>query len=90
MPLLLPLLSLCPPCSVRLCARRACAEFAEAGEFRVQPFGSFVSGLSTWDSDVDIVITGLVDPSPITGGFTQADKRMVAKCLDRIARELRR
>lgn len=41
-------------------------------------------------SDVDIVISGIATPSRLTGGFGQADKRFVAKVLERVAREVRR
>lgn len=57
---------------------------------KVEPFGSFVSGLSIWNSDVDLVVTGLAVPSRITGGFSQADKPFVSRCLERIASQLRR
>lgn len=39
-------------------------------------------------SDVDIVISGLVQPSRLTGGFSPADKRFVTKVLDKVAREV--
>jgi DNA polymerase sigma len=42
---------------VRACARKA---FENSKRATVQPFGSLVSGLSTWASDVDLVVTGLV------------------------------
>ncbi|KIY94997.1 poly(a) polymerase [Monoraphidium neglectum] len=65
-------------------------QLPDGARVKVQPFGSFVSGLSTWNSDVDIVVSGLVTPSRLTGGFGQADKRFVIKILDRVAKELRR
>ena len=65
-------------------------ELPQGARVRVQPFGSFVSGLSTWDSDVDVVIAGIATPSRLTGGFATADKRFVARVLDRVARELRK
>lgn len=34
----------------------------------VEVFGSFANGLSTWNSDVDIVVTGLLEPDRSTGG----------------------
>eukprot|EP00878_Enallax_costatus_P008207 GHUV01008580.1.p1 GENE.GHUV01008580.1~~GHUV01008580.1.p1 ORF type:complete len:544 (+),score=136.06 GHUV01008580.1:826-2457(+) len=64
--------------------------FAGNPNVRVQPFGSFVNGLSTWNSDVDLVVTGLAKPSRITGGFSHNDKRLVYRALDRIASALRR
>ncbi|KAI8469643.1 MAG: hypothetical protein J3K34DRAFT_522009 [Monoraphidium minutum] len=78
--------------AVRACTQRGLdgVPLPEGARVKVQPFGSFVSGLSTWNSDVDIVISGLVTPSRLTGGFGQADKRFVTKVLDRVARELRR
>ena len=40
-------------------------------------------------SDVDLVVTGLVQPDPATGGFAPSDKRLVFTALERIARQLR-
>lgn len=41
-------------------------------------------------SDVDLVVTGLVQPDSITGGFSPKDKRLVSSALERIAAQLRR
>lgn len=35
---------------------------------QVEVFGSFASGLSTWSSDVDLVVTGIMEQSKQTGG----------------------
>jgi hypothetical protein len=40
-------------------------------------------------SDIDLVVTGLVQPSSMTGGFESGDKRIVSTALERIARQLR-
>ncbi|WIA23026.1 hypothetical protein OEZ86_009941 [Tetradesmus obliquus] len=64
--------------------------FEDVSHIRVQPFGSFVNGLSTWNSDVDLVVTGLAKPSRITGGFSHNDKKVVYRALDRIAAALRK
>ncbi|GBF99928.1 poly(a) polymerase [Raphidocelis subcapitata] len=78
--------------AVTACTRRGLEglELPQGARVKVHPFGSFVSGLSTWNSDVDIVISGLVTPSRLTGGFAQADKRYVTRVLERVAKELRR
>ena len=34
----------------------------------VEVFGSFANNLSTWNSDVDLVVTGLLEPDRVTGG----------------------
>lgn len=39
------------------------AACAAAKLFNVQPFGSRASGLELWDSDIDLVVLGVVDPS---------------------------
>ena len=31
--------------------------------FNLQPFGSRASGLELWDSDIDLVVLGVVEPS---------------------------
>jgi hypothetical protein len=41
-------------------------------------------------SDVDLVVTGLVQPDSITGGFSPKDKRLVSSALERIATQLRK
>jgi non-canonical poly(A) RNA polymerase PAPD5/7 len=62
----------------------------DRGSVRVAPFGSFVSGLGTWDSDIDLVITGLLEPDRVTGGFAPADKRKVVKLLQQVANRMRK
>lgn len=64
--------------------------FDDTSGIRLQPFGSFVNGLSTWNSDIDLVVTGIVQPSSLTGGFEPGDKRLVSTALERIAGQLRR
>lgn len=34
---------------------------------KVELFGSFATGMSAWHSDVDLVITGLMEPERSTG-----------------------
>jgi hypothetical protein len=53
-----------PLCSVRACANRA---FADSRDMDVEVFGSFANGLSTWSSDVDVCVTGLMTPDKVTG-----------------------
>ncbi len=50
---------------MRACTRKA---FPDARKVQVEVFGSFANGLSTWSSDVDLVVTGLVEPDRVTGG----------------------
>lgn len=64
---------------------------------RVEAFGSFVSGTSTWASDVDLVVRGLLPPArngaaPGGGGgaYRGAERQAVSRALDRLARQLRR
>ncbi len=33
----------------------------------VQVFGSFANGLSTWNSDLDLVVTGVMEPDRVSG-----------------------
>ncbi len=33
----------------------------------LQVFGSFANGLSTWNSDLDLVVTGVMEPDRVTG-----------------------
>jgi DNA polymerase sigma len=45
---------------VRGCVKKA---FITNGRrVEVEPFGSFVNNLSTWNSDVDLVVTGVMEP----------------------------
>lgn len=34
----------------------------------MEVFGSFANGLSTWSSDLDLVVTGIMEPEKHTGG----------------------
>jgi predicted nucleotidyltransferase len=56
----------------------------------VQPFGSYVSGLGTKDSDIDIVITGITEPLPGAGFYESYARPGVARILDRAASALYR
>lgn len=42
--------------------------FADIKRVDVEIFGSFANGLSTWSSDVDLVVTGIMEPDRSTGG----------------------
>ena len=44
-----------------------------AGRLEVLPFGSFVSGLGTSSSDVDVVVVGVKQPR--SGGFYDKGER---------------
>ncbi len=51
---------------------------------QVQPFGSFVSGLGTPDSDLDVVITGVREPwNPQLGFYSREERPAVAALLDK-------
>jgi hypothetical protein len=41
-------------------------------------------------SDIDLVVTGLVRPSSVTGGFAGGDKQLVFRALERIATQIRK
>jgi non-canonical poly(A) RNA polymerase PAPD5/7 len=61
---------------------------------RVEAFGSFVSGTSTWASDVDLVVRGLLPPARdnahTSPSYRGAERAAVSRALDRLARQLRR
>jgi hypothetical protein len=49
----------------------------------VRAFGSYVSGLGTRDSDLDVVLTGVCEPSdPSLGFYAQYERPVVASLLD--------
>ena len=66
------LLRQCPPMSpplhrIRQSTNKAFPDLR--GKFKVEVFGSFANGLSTWHSDVDLVVTGLFEPDRTTGCY---------------------
>uniref|UniRef100_A0A7R9V042 Poly(A) RNA polymerase mitochondrial-like central palm domain-containing protein n=1 Tax=Chlamydomonas euryale TaxID=1486919 RepID=A0A7R9V042_9CHLO len=72
----------------------ACSAFPESqSRLDVRLFGSFANGLATWDSDVDLVITGIHAPSQRTGAYSERDRNRVASRLRKLSdtmRQLRR
>lgn len=42
---------------------------------RTEVFGSYVNGLATWQSDIDVVVTGLHKPHPVKGGGWNCGQR---------------
>lgn len=57
----------------------------------VQPFGSYVNGLGTADSDLDLVVTGVVQPcDPAVGFYSKSERPAVARLLDRLQGPLQR
>ncbi|KAG1679417.1 hypothetical protein FOA52_007708 [Chlamydomonas sp. UWO 241] len=64
--------------------------FPEYPQLQVQPFGSYVSGLGTKDSDIDLVITGITEPLPGAGFYESYARPGVARILDRAASSLYR
>lgn len=72
---------------VKFCVKKI---YAARKRVKAQVFGSFVNGLSTWNSDVDIVITGVMEPDRISGGYDQSERRTVSLHLDKVAVALRR
>jgi len=67
-----------PLCSVRACANRA---FADSRDMDVEVFGSFANGLSTWSSDVDVCVTGLMTPDKVTGCECECVYVLVRVCV---------
>ena len=49
---------------------RACA----CTHMQVEPFGSYASGLGTRNSDVDIVLLGLMEPNPTRGFYSKGER----------------
>ncbi|KAG1665929.1 hypothetical protein FOA52_004518 [Chlamydomonas sp. UWO 241] len=72
---------------IRQCARKALPDYHDV--ISVQVYGSHASGLSTWQSDVDIVITGMFEPERSTGCYDIRDRGRVTARLRRIADVLR-
>ena len=72
---------------IRACTNTAFPDMR--GKIKVEVFGSFANGLSTWHSDVDLVVTGLFEPDRATGGYSGGDKGRVTARLRRIADQMR-
>ncbi|KAJ9507932.1 hypothetical protein QJQ45_021174 [Haematococcus lacustris] len=73
--------------AIRQVAKKALPDYKR---MEVQVFGSFASGLNTWSSDVDMVVTGIMRPDKATGGYDVADRGRVTARLRRIGEGLRR
>ncbi|KAG2438992.1 hypothetical protein HYH02_010783 [Chlamydomonas schloesseri] len=56
----------------------------------LQVFGSFANGLSTWNSDLDLVVTGIYEPDRMTGGYEINDRGRITAKLRKIAEALNR
>eukprot|EP00798_Chlamydomonas_sp_ICE-L_P012660 gene12663-15893_t len=69
-------------CRVRECTLKAFADVDNINvrNIKVEPFGSYVNGMSTWNSDVDIVITG----------FAKEQRPRVASRLSKVVSILKR
>ena len=74
--------------SVRHCTGKAFPDLR--GKAKVEIFGSFANGLSTWHSDVDLVVTGLFEPDRLTGCYDTKDRGRVTARLRKIADQLRK
>nr|ABU52972.1 hypothetical protein [Dunaliella viridis] len=72
---------------VEAAATYALPEFQ--GRLQVLPFGSFVSGLGTKASDIDVVIVGVREPQNRKGFYDRSERPDVARILDRVGRSLR-
>lgn len=72
---------------IKNCTKKA---FELSKRVEVQTFGSFATNLACWNSDIDIVITGLLEPDRISGGYNLKERRQVGVFLDRLAAQLRR
>ncbi|KAG2500643.1 hypothetical protein HYH03_001410 [Edaphochlamys debaryana] len=56
----------------------------------LQVFGSFANGLSTWQSDLDLVITGVMEPDRVSGGYEPADRARITAKLRKVADSINR
>ncbi|GIM16546.1 hypothetical protein Vretimale_19130 [Volvox reticuliferus] len=54
---------------VRQAAQDAFPEYR--GTLRVEPFGSYMCGLGTKSSDIDVVLVGMVEPSSFLGFYSK-------------------
>ncbi|EFJ50275.1 hypothetical protein VOLCADRAFT_104084 [Volvox carteri f. nagariensis] len=59
-------------------------------QVELQVFGSFANGLSTWSSDLDLVVTGVMEPDRVSGGYELADRAKITARLRKIADALNR
>lgn len=55
----------------------------------VQLFGSYASGLSIHCSDLDVVVTGVMEPNPILGYYDNSQKPAVVSLLYKILAQLK-
>ncbi|GAX73737.1 hypothetical protein CEUSTIGMA_g1190.t1 [Chlamydomonas eustigma] len=62
--------------------------FTEFPRAQVKAFGSFVSGLGSSDSDIDLVITGIKDPDSSVGFYQPSERPFIARLLDRLVSSL--
>ncbi|GIL61580.1 hypothetical protein Vafri_16027 [Volvox africanus] len=72
---------------VRQAAQDAFPEYR--GTLRVEPFGSYMCGLGTKSSDIDVVLVGMVEPSATLGFYSRDERPRVARLLDRLTPHLR-
>ncbi|GFR47440.1 hypothetical protein Agub_g9163 [Astrephomene gubernaculifera] len=61
-----------------------------ARRVELQVFGSFANGLSTWGSDVDLVVTGISEPDKVTGGYEPNDRARITSRLRKLSEALHR
>ncbi|GLI65792.1 hypothetical protein VaNZ11_009411 [Volvox africanus] len=61
-----------------------------ARHVELQVFGSFANGLSTWNSDLDLVVTGVMEPDRVSGGYEPGDRAKITARLRKIADALNR
>ncbi|GFR52957.1 hypothetical protein Agub_g15630, partial [Astrephomene gubernaculifera] len=75
---------------LQLVRQAAAAAFPErAAVLRAEPFGSYVSGLGTCSSDIDVVLVGLAEPSLGLGFYSREERPRIARLLDRLTPHLR-
>ncbi|GIL93643.1 hypothetical protein Vretifemale_21039 [Volvox reticuliferus] len=60
---------------VRQAAQDAFPEYR--GTLRVEPFGSYMCGLGTKSSDIDVVLVGMVEPSSFLGFYSKDERPRV-------------
>ncbi|PNH08481.1 DNA polymerase sigma, partial [Tetrabaena socialis] len=59
------------------------------GQVQVEPFGSYIAGLGTGESDIDVVLVGLAEPSSSLGFYSRDERPRVSRMLDRLIPHLR-
>lgn len=72
---------------VQRCVHQELYQYPSA---RAHLFGSAASNLSTHESDLDIVVSGVMEPDPLVGFFEREDRPKVVHLLQKLERPFRR